>query len=43
MMLGQAAGAAAALAVTADTPAQDVRIALLQDRLAASGQVFTAS
>ena len=41
MMLGQAAGAAAALAVTADTPAQDVRIALLQDRLAASGQVFT--
>ena len=40
MMLGQAAGAAAALAVAADTPAQDVRIALLQDRLAASGQAI---
>lgn len=41
MMLGQAAGAAAALASSAGTPVQDVRIALLQDRLAASGQVFT--
>lgn len=41
MMLGQAVGAAAALAARADTPVQDVRIDLLQDRLAASGQVIS--
>ncbi|MFF9564505.1 FAD-dependent oxidoreductase [Leifsonia sp. NPDC014704] len=40
MMLGQAAGAAAALAASAGTPVQDVRIAQLQERLEASGQAI---